>query len=397
MYWNHCPIKYGNKYKCLRHYIANLIYTIPLLKIGPFAMKLSPKEESSWVNVREWVKSQLELFTTPRHLEIIRLAKQYGISRAKAISLLKRDFPSYQSTGRPQFPWPVKTYRNQVFSFYGTVAADLAFFSKQSFELRGLGITRMEDNPALVMIDVATRFCIVEVLRKGKSAKSIVNGCRRAFEKYYSQMGIYPKLVLSDQEAGIKSKLIREYFLETKTKLKTFSYSRKKSYMAENMIRILRGSLAILKKYHSNRKMTWISLIDSVVEDHNATKIVMHKTPLSYAPRDITPKTFPKYQQEIYEKIPGSGMIPFAIAPQLFRWKLPLQTRVNLIKKAISVPGIGTKASEQPLDDAIWIIKKRLVHVNVQQKIVKTLLLEKENDSEIKTQQPENAVVPLMI
>ena len=123
----------------------------------------------------------------------------------------------------------------------------------------------------------------------------------------------------------------------------------------------------------------------------------MHKTPLSYAPRDITPKTFPKYQQEIYEKIPGSGMIPFAIAPQLFRWKLPLQTRVNLIKKAISVPGIGTKASEQPLDDAIWIIKKRLVHVNVQQKIVKTLLLEKENDSEIKTQQPENAVVPLMI
>ena len=360
-------------------------------------MKVSAKEELAWSKVREWIKKQLELFLTPRQLEITRLAKKLGLVRSKAINLLKRDFPSYQSTGRPQFPWPVKKYRNQVFSFYGTVAVDLAFFSKQAFELRGLGVNRRENNPALVMIDVATRFCIVEVLRKGKSAKSIASGLERAFEKYRAQMGIYPKLVLSDQEAGIKSRIIGEYFSQTNTRLQTFTNSRKKSYMAENMIRILRGSLAILKKYHSKRKMSWLSLIDSVVENHNAKKIVMYKKRLSFAPRDITPKTFAKYQQEIYEKIPGSGMIPFAIAPQLFKWKLPLQTRVNLIKKAISVPGIGTKASEQPLDDAVWIIKKRLVHVNVQRQVVKTLLLEKENDPDAKTQQPENAVVPVML
>ena len=136
-------------------------------------MELSPQEESAWAIVAEWVGKELALFKTPRLIDVTRVAKAQGLSSKKAVFMLKKTFPAYQSTGRPKFPWPVKQYRNQIFSFYGTVAVDLAFFSKQAFELKALGISKAEYSPALVMIDVATRFAIVEILGyQGKTAKN---------------------------------------------------------------------------------------------------------------------------------------------------------------------------------------------------------------------------------
>ena len=230
-------------------------------------MQLSKKEEYSWAKVKQYVEEQLYAYITPRQADVVRVAKKFGLSAKKAIAMLKKAFPAYQSTGRPKFPWPVKHYRNQIFSFYGTVAIDLAFFGKQGYELRALGVSKAEYSPALVMIDVATRFAIVEVVgHRGKSAKGLLAAMKRAFEKYKQQYQIYPKLVLSDQEAGIMSGLMKDYLASTHTQLKVFTYSRKKSFMAENLIRILRSSLATLKKFHSNKKVTWMSLIGPVID-----------------------------------------------------------------------------------------------------------------------------------
>ena len=130
-----------------------------------------------------------------------------------------------------------------------------------------------------------------------------------------------------------------------------------------------------------------------------ARPLRMHGKTLSFAPRDITAKNFGQFEQEIRDKWPLFGMMSFTIPAQLFEWKHPLGSRVNLIKKSISVPGLGSKLSEYPLDDVVWIIKRRAVYLNLKNQLVKTVFLEMEHAWQAPTgmptttQQPENACV----
>lgn len=358
--------------------------------------------EAAWEKVESWLQAELAAFHTPRLSDIVQVGLDHGLSSRQTRLRVRRDFPSYQSTGSPKYPWPAKRTRNHVLGFYGTCAIDVAFFGKSSPELRSLGVHNREGSPVLVMIDVATRFAMAEPLgRAGKSAQGLLKATKALFARYRARYGTAPFVLLSDKERGVMSGVMAEYLESTGTKLFTYAFSRTKSLFAEGLIRLLRNSVSKLSKRFPEKRLSWVDTLQSILEGYNGRKIVLHGKKMSFAPRDLTPDNFYKYEQEIQTKIPQYSLLSFSIHPSLFKWRLPIGERVRLTKRAVSVPGIGSKWSENPLDPVVWVVRRRVVHLNVKNQLVKTVWLEEESPPggapPRHTQQPEAACVSLGI
>ena len=347
--------------------------------------------------LRAWLQGELDAFRTPRQSDVIQQAKALRLrSPATVIEWLKREFPAYQAVSRPKYEFPAKIHRNQLPSFYGIVSVDLAFFGKQSRILQNLGITKTELGPALIMTDMSTRFAIVEAMGpQGKSAPSLLAALKRAFAKYKAQYKIEPTCIVADKEKALQSNLVQSYLKSVGTKTQFLEMSRKKSNAAENLIRNLRASISLLKKTHRDKKFTWVSVIDPIVDGYNRRKITYLGKQLSFRPIDITPQTFGAYLAQVQSKFKYYSMAQFPLSPDLLRWKFPIGTRVRLIKKAVAVPGLGTKASEDPLEEDVWIIVKRAVNLNLKNQVVPTVFLQLEGGKKT-TRQSERACVPVL-
>ena len=81
---------------------------------------------------------------------------------------------------------------------------------------------------------------------------------------------------------------------------------------------------------------------------------------------------------------------------RLLKYKFPLNTRVKIKKRALAASTSFDKLSQNPLDQRIWIIKRRGAHVTKNMSLVKTVFLEMEEDPKITTQQEEEALVEIL-
>lgn len=351
----------------------------------------------------EWISNELSLFHTPRRIDVIRHGKTLGLTRKQSLSVLKT-FPSITDVGRPTFPWPRKKTRNYRINYYGVLYVDLAFFNKRfSPELRSLGvISKTEENPALIAVDGATRFAMAEPLGpKGKSTQAVLKAMNVIFDRYFAQYGSFPFLVCSDREKAIMSKEMYAFLREKGAKLYAYKFSRTKALFAENLIRNLRSSMSMLRKEAAAKKRPlpkWTQMLPKLIEHYNDRPISYLGKTLSFSPRDITEKNFADYKAEIEKKFESYSLASFSIYPGLFKWKFPIGSRVRLKRRAVQVPGIGNddaKLSAQPLlERYIFIVKRRVVHLNAKHQLIQTLILQEENTGEV-TQQPEDACVLL--
>ena len=347
-----------------------------------------------------WLQEQLDNFQTPRQRDIFEVGKSLGLSRRLVLKHLKRQNEAYQTTGRPQAPWPQKVHRNHLVHFYGTVSVDLAFFGKRSQILSSLGISKTAMGPTFVMIDMGTHYAIVKPMGpKGKSAKNTLRVMKWAFQRYKNQFEIYPHTLCSDNEKAIVSSELRAYFESTFTKLYLYKFSRTKALFAENLIRNLRSSISILKKYHKKKKLSWPALVERIVKGYNNRRLVLFGKKMSFTPRQITPQNFNEFKRELRNKFEGYSFSSFSIHPSLFKWKHPIGTRVFLPKRAVQVPGFSDKLSANPLVDTIFVIVRRVVQLNVKQQLVQTVILKEESPpigrDPILLQKPETICIPV--
>ena len=327
-----------------------------------------------------WLQEQLDNFQTPRQRDIIEVGKSLGLSRRLVLRHLKNQNEAYQTTGRPQAPWPQKIHRNHLVHFYGTVSVDLAFFGKRSNILSSLGISKTEMGPTFVMIDMGTHFAVVKAMGpKGKSAKNTLRVMKWAFQEYKKQFKIYPHTLCSDNEKAIVSSELKSYFQSTFTKLYIYKFSRTKALFAENLIRNLRSSISILKKHHKRKKISWPTIIERIVKGYNNRPLTLFGKKMSFTPRQITPETFNEFKAELRNKFEGYSFSSFSIHPSLFKWRLPIGTRVFLPKRAVQVPGFNDKLSANPLSDTIFVIVRRVVQLNVKQQLIQTVILREES------------------
>ena len=356
-------------------------------------MSNKQKEEARSA-LRDWVESQLMVFSTPRHIDIQEKGSELGLTKAESIRYIKSQFPAIAETGRPKFALPRHNYRTYVKSFYHTVACDVAFFGRQSQALRNLQISQTERNGCFVMKVLGSQFAIAEPLGpKGKSAEGLTKALRVCFERYKAQFDIYPMTLLMDDEKGMSSKQVSEFLKEKNTKLFIYKFSRKKSLMAENLIRNMRQSFATLRKKPSLNANSWVKMLPKVVKSYNERPLIIYGKKIPMSPKEITPENWHKFQNILNKTFKFYSIVSFSLDPKLFKYKFPIGSRVYIKKRAIQLPSLGDKWSENPLDRSrIWIVKKRAAHISKQRKVVKTVFLKSENDGAV-TQQEEEALV----
>lgn len=357
-------------------------------------MSLSKDTNKKWLEVKTWLNDELEIFKTPRQSDVIEKGKKVGLSKAKTIKLLKQDFTSYRDVSRPNYSMPRKKYRTYVGSFFNTVSCDLAFFGYLNPELRKLGVSKIESNGCLIMIVVATRYMIAIPLGPlGKTAKGLKNALNKGFEIYKTRYKMYPTRCLWDQEKAVTSKLVLDFFNEKTCKLFLYKFSRTKALFAELSIRNLRQSLSLLRKHHK-KSIKWHQILNNIVQGYNERKIVLHGKRMTFTPNDITPKNFYLYQDEINKKFKKYSLLSFSIDPSLFTFKFPVGSLVKLKNRAINVPGLQQKLSEQPISETIWIVKRHAVYLTSKNDILKKLFLQLQNGTSI-IQLEEEACIPI--
>lgn len=355
------------------------------------------KMEKGEEQLMAFIASNLDAFNTPRLSDIVAEGKKWGLSAKKSKSIARIHFEAYRDVARrPSFPWPAKKHRNYLAHFYGTLYVDLAFFGKRATELNRLGaVSKTEMNPALVAVDGVTHYAMAEALGPGgKSTKSVVSAMSKVFEKYKEQYNTYPFVLCSDKEKAIMSKEMKSFLDSKGTKLFAYAFSRTKALFAENLIRNLRSSMAMLRKRHGEGKFKWTIYLPKLIRAYNSRPLVHYGKKLSFSPDEITNETFDDYKNEIRKKIKIYSMASFSIYPGLFKWKHPLNSRVRLKRRAVEVPGIGSKWSQSPLvENSTFLVKRRVVHLNAKNELIKTLILQDEENSEVTTHQPESACV----
>ena len=360
-------------------------------------MRLTEREDKAWAETRSWLQSSLDDYQTPRLSDIAAYAQPLGLSRTKVIQLVKKHFESYRDTGRPVFPLPRKRYRSYVTSFFYTVSADLAFFGKKNTELRSLGVSKTESNGCLILKVLGSQFVIAVPLGpKGKSADGLVTALDKAFDMYQSKYGTFPSTILMDDEPGMSSTKVLSFLNSKATKLFTYKFSKNKSLLAEQTIRNLRQSLGTLKRHHADEDVKWHRVLQKTVDYYNSRPIEIDGIRMTFAPKDINAENFHLFQDELNEKLQYYSILGLSIDTRLLKYKYPLNTRVKIKKRALSASTGFDKLSQNPLDQRIWIIKRRGAHVTKNMSLVKTVFLEMEQDPKITTQQEEEALVEIL-
>jgi hypothetical protein len=290
----------------------------------------------------------------------------------------------------------LKKKRNHMLETYHTMSIDLGFFgTKTPKPMQAIGLSAMDSNPCMVAVIVSTRYIYVEPI-KDKSATSLIRALTVIFDKYFEKFKMYPLLLLSDQETALMGNRVAAFLEKHNCKLQTYIKSRKKSHFAEAAIRKLKQSLSKLKKNAVRRGMptfSWIRVIQSVVDGYNARKLILWKKKMSFSPDDISPATFPAYLRKVRRKFPAYGLLGFAIDPSVVDWNIKIGSRVQLKRRAVEVPTIGSRLSGQSITEEVWIVKHRAVHTNIKRDLIKTLYLASEVDSSRTISVPETACV----
>ena len=355
--------------------------------------------EKATAGLVEWIKTSLANYETPRLSDIAEKGAELGLGKTQSKAIAKEHFPSYLTTGRPQFELPRRHYRSYVLSFFYTVACDIAFFGRRSVLQSELGITKTEQAGCLVMHVLGTHYAIAEPLGpKGKSAAGLKKALGTCFERYKKQYDRYPRVILMDDEKAMSSIIVQAFLREHDTKLYRYKYSRNKSLLAEQLIRNIRQSLSMLRKAalkNGTAQRPWYHYLPGIIKHYNGRPIRLSGVTMPMTPNDVTPENFHELQDYINEKFPTYSLMSFSIDTKQLPYKYPVGTRVYLKKRAIKQAGIGDKWSEAPLDTThVWVIKKHAAHVTKQQTIILGAYLESE-DGSVQTYQEEDALVPV--
>ncbi len=127
---------------------------------------------------------------------------------------------------------------------------DIAFFKAGELE------------PALVMIDIFSKYATVIPI-KSKETPDVIAGIMEGFHK----MGGKPKMIYSDNEGALGSKLFKEYCDDEKIKLIT---TRTHAWVVERFIRTLKNMINLRIK---NNDKSWKDVLFEVLLTYNNKEV----------------------------------------------------------------------------------------------------------------------------
>ena len=285
-----------------------------------------------------------------RHLKPGQIARRLRLHPAYLMS-------SSQTRGRQRS----RRYRPIVSNNLGMLHGDLGFFSVQ----------RHYETPItyragyLVLRDVLSRYMYVAILKKSKSAESIIRAFSEVLENHKATFGENGHKVISvsfDQETSVMSNKVQDFLRENNISFHAFKFSASKSKMAENAIKQIRSAMAKLLKKHPEQRWWW--QLKNVVNALNNREIIIRGKRLGWRPRDVTKSTLKEYLHDLQKANPVHMFSQYEIVSHTVNFKYPINTIVRPKLIVTSSAVIGEKRSEVSLESDSFIVTKHIAYVN---------------------------------
>ena len=323
--------------------------------------------------VMEWVSERIATFSDiPRVDDVVQHAYAIlGYRNLKRSEIAKRLrlHPAYlMSSSQKRGPKRWKRYRPIIANTLGMLHGDLGYFS----------VKREYETPVtyragfLVLKDVLSRFTYVVILRRNKSAESMVRAFTDILQQHkqiYGPLAHNIKSIAFDQETSVMSRKVQEFLQENNIAFHAFKYTASKSKMAEGAIRLIRTTMARLLQQHPEKR--WWQVLDNVVSILNSQPIRIHGKALRrsngesvWRPRDVTVETLSEFRRDLLKADPAQFFGQYDISPRLVNFKFPVGTVVRPTLLVTSSAVVGEKRSEVSLEQDSFVVTEQLAYVN---------------------------------
>ena len=330
--------------------------------------KLTQEEAQKQLKiVMDWVREQIEKQDVPRFSDVIEYAKgemKFHHLSNKQITQALRLVPNYVMTSF-QKRQKLRSDRNRpmIVNSIGQLHSDIGFYTLSNEYMTPV----TKRSGFLIAKDSFTKFIFISILKKNRKANAMIQAFKNIFVQFKSQYpGERVKSIAFDRERSVTSGQVQQFFKEKKVLFHAFYNTSSKSKMAESAIKLVRTTVARLK----GKEKKWWMLIDAAVKSLNSKPIRIRNKYLKmkdgryYAPKDVNVENASHFLKQLQKADSSYYFSQFDIDPRwvTFEFKVDDFVRPKLIVTSSQV--LGTKRSEQTLEEEIFIVEKCLPYVS---------------------------------
>ena len=324
-------------------------------------MGISYTMDSDEKTLSNYIEDQLRFGHVPRLSDVREFAKKQNLTiKLKRIKeMLNLDQAFMMNRPQQRQPKRDKKYRPIIVNDLGHWHSDIGFFS----------INKRYPTPItyragfLVAKDVLSRYIYATPLLKNRTAESMIKAFK-VIMNHHSK--VFPNVAIKsisfDKETSVVGKKVQSFLAEKGITFHAFQMSSSKAKHAENAIKQIRATTAVLLR-RNFKKDRWWNLLPTVVKTLNARPIVVNGKSLKFAPQDVNSKTLAEFKKKLFNVAPSYYWAQYAMAPDWVSWKYQVGTVVRAKLIAVSSAVIGNKRSEVNLTDDLFVIQERVPYV----------------------------------
>jgi hypothetical protein len=325
------------------------------------------EEEKQLALLMEWVSERVDQAShVPRLSDVVEQAGRrfgFNVLSRRAISAALRRHPYYHlSSHQMKGPRRVGRYRPIVCNQLGVLHADIGFYSKR----REFETPKTFQSGFLIAKDVLSRFVYLVVLRGNRTAAEMERAFGVLLQQHEAKFGPDGHKIVSisfDKETSVMSHRVQSFFRSRFISFHGFEMSHSKSKMAENVIRLLRTTVARLMVRESPSERKWWRFVDKGVASLNSLPIEIDGQHIGWAPADVNKYNLKTFLRVLHRKVPVFYFAQFEIAPQLVKFAFSVGSVVRPKLLATSSAQIGVKRSEENLTKDRFRIEQQVPYV----------------------------------
>lgn len=330
--------------------------------------------------ILNWVSDRLHQGDVPRVSDVVHHAHfNMGLKHipAREISKAIRLHPVYEINSTQQREQRrSRKYRPIVVNNSGHLHADIAFVSKS----REYEIPASFRAGYLVARDVLTRYTFVILLKRDRTANSMIEAFTQLIDRHRELMGRTKdefhgiRSVSFDKETSVMSDKVQNFLKKEGINFFSFKLSSSKSKVAEGAIKIIRTTIArlrrsrkILELNYDDSPTYWKRIYSECETSINSRNIIVSGKNLKIAPKDLYPDAdgskVKGLIKKLHKAVPSFYFSQFDISPRLVQFKFELGTKVRAKLIVTSSKVLGNKTSEVSVTGEVFEVKDRQAYI----------------------------------
>ena len=324
-------------------------------------MLISHMMDSDEKTLENYIEDSLRYGHVPRLSDVREFVHSQGLGiKLKRIKEMMNLQHAYMMN-RPQQRQPHRDgkYRPIIVNDLGHWHCDIGFFA----------INKRYPTPIsyragfLVAKDVLSRHIYATPLIKNRTADSIIRAFKILMKEHAQKFpDVTIKSISFDKETSVVGKKVQKFLADEGIPFHAFQMSDSKAKHAENAIKQIRATTAVLLR-RNVKKDRWWNLLPTVVDTLNARPVTISGKSLKLAPKDVNSKTLAQFKKKLFKSAPAYYWAQYALSPEDVSWKYGVGTIVRAKLIAVSSSVLGTKRSEVNLTDDLFVIEELVPYI----------------------------------